>query len=192
MKSRHDSVRASVLAAVVVVLGMVGSATAQVTGSGTPGTIPLWTSSGTLGNSSITQSGHGDQNINGSLSLTGSLFLPNTTGPNTGVITIGGLPVLYTVGRNIFFGPSAGNFTTTAVANTATGDRALDSITSGVANTAMGSQALFSNTTAFFNTAMGSQALFSNTTAFFNTAMGVQALFRNTSAFSNTAILLHP
>jgi hypothetical protein len=53
MKSRHDRVRASVLA-VVMVLGVVGWATAQdpknapVKGSGTPGTIPLWTSSNTL------------------------------------------------------------------------------------------------------------------------------------------------
>jgi hypothetical protein len=97
MKSRHHRVRVSVLAAVVMVLGMVGSATAQVTGSGTPGTIPLWTSRHTIGNSSITQSSNGDQTINGSLSVNGSLFLPNTTDPNTGVISIGGIPVLYTL-----------------------------------------------------------------------------------------------
>src|SRR5215471_20272602 len=108
MKSRHDRVRVSVLAAVVLVFGVAGWATAQqvnssnvygnpgVKGSGTPGTIPLWTSSGTIGDSSITQSGNGDQTINGSLSVNGSLFLPSTTGPNAGVISIGGLPVLYT------------------------------------------------------------------------------------------------
>src|SRR5262249_18269835 len=132
MKSRHDSVRASVLAAVVMVLGMVGAATAQqVNGSGTPGTVPLWTSSNTIGDSSITQSSNGDQTMNGSLSVNGSLFLPNTTGPDTGVIFIGGVPVLYTLqpscpppsvnpqcGRNIFVGPSAGNFTTTGFSNT--------------------------------------------------------------------------
>src|SRR5215467_13650471 len=125
MKSRHDRVRVSVLA-VVIVLGVVGWATAQqvnsfntlkdssVKGSGTPGTIPLWTSSDTIGDSSITQSGSGDQTINGSLSLTGSLALPNTTGPHTGVISIGGIPVLHTFNaRNTFLGLSAGNFTMT-------------------------------------------------------------------------------
>ena len=58
MKSRYDRVRVCVLAAAVMVLGVVGWATAQqvngfnaprdVKGSGTPGTIPLWTSSNTL------------------------------------------------------------------------------------------------------------------------------------------------
>src|SRR5262249_8885486 len=109
MKSRHDRVRVSVLAPVVLVLGVAGWATAQqvdssnahvdpgVRGSGTPGTIPLWTGKDTLGNSSITQSSNGDQTINGSLGVNGSLFLPNTSGPNTGVISIGGVPVLYTL-----------------------------------------------------------------------------------------------
>jgi hypothetical protein len=55
MKSRYNRVRVGVLAAVVMVLSVVGWATAQqvnpsnpyaqfVTGSGTPNTIPLWTS----------------------------------------------------------------------------------------------------------------------------------------------------
>src|SRR5215467_2400109 len=106
MKSQHDRVRVCVLT-VVMVLSVAGWVTAQqvnsfsafkdVKGSGTPGTIPLWTSGNTIGDSPITQSGNGDQTINGSLSLTGSLALPNTTGPNTGVIFIGGVPVLYTL-----------------------------------------------------------------------------------------------
>jgi hypothetical protein len=44
MKSRHNRVRVSVLA-VVLVLSVAGWATAQnpaVHGTGTPGTIPLW------------------------------------------------------------------------------------------------------------------------------------------------------
>jgi hypothetical protein len=69
-------VRAGVLT-VVLVLSVAGWATAQevnsskpygdpaVKGSGTPGTIPLWTGKDTLGNSSITQSGSGDQTIKG-------------------------------------------------------------------------------------------------------------------------------
>src|SRR5215831_19547071 len=120
MNSRHDRVRVSVLAAVVLVFGVAGGASAQVTGKGTPNTIPLWTSSNTIGNSLITQSANGDQsiNINGSLGLTGSLALPTTTGPNTGVISFGGVPVVHTfsgIGNpnppsNIFVGQNAGNF----------------------------------------------------------------------------------
>jgi hypothetical protein len=210
MKLRHNRVRASVLT--VAIISAAGWATAQqvnnsnahgdagVRGSGTPNTIPLWTGKDTLGNSSITQSDNGDQTINGSLGVTGSLFLPNTSGPNTGVIFIGGTPVLYTVipsscppinpqcGRNIFVGPSAGNFTTTGGDNTATGDEALDSITTGFLNTATGSHALFANTTGTGNTATGWQALFSNTSGGDNTATGWQALFSNTTGVSNTAM----
>ena len=205
MKSRHDRVRASVLA-VAVVISAAGWATAQqvgsssdpkvVRGSGTAGTIPLWTGKDTIGNSSITQSSNGDQTINGSLSVNGSLFLPATTDPNTGVISIGGVPVLYTLsspscplvcGRNTFVGPSAGNFTTTGFANTATGDEALDSITTGDGNTATGFAALVSNTTGGSNTATGWRALRTNTTGAGDTATGAAALENNTTGYSNTA-----
>ena len=144
MKSRHDRVRVGVRAAVVLVFGLAGGASAQVTGTGTPNTIPLWTSSNTIGNSLITQSANGDRtiNVNGSLGVNGSIFLPATTGFNTGVISIGGAPVLYTVGEeNTFVGPYAGNFQTT-----------------GVFNNAMGVNALFHNTTGNVNNAMGYQA----------------------------------
>jgi hypothetical protein len=130
--------------------------------------------------------------------VNGSLFLPATTDPNTGVISIGGIPVLYTpppscppppsgCGKNTFVGPSAGNFTTTGFGNTATGDEALGSNTTGHANTATGSQALFSNTTGVLNTATGLRALFSNTTGLGNTATGLGVLARNTTGSGNTA-----
>src|SRR5215831_14097350 len=56
-------------------------------------TVPIYLlqpTSGRIGNSLISQSSNGDKtvNVNGSLSVNGSLFLPNTTGPNTGVISI--------------------------------------------------------------------------------------------------------
>src|SRR5215831_4169674 len=206
MKSRHDRVRASVLA-VAVVISAAGWATAQqvgsssdpkvVRGSGTAGTIPLWTGKDTIGNSSITQSSNGDQTINGSLSVNGSLFLPATTDPNTGVISIGGVPVLYTLsspscplvcGRNTFVGPSAGNFTTTGFANTATGDEALVSITTGGSNTATGWRALRTNTTGAGDTATGAAALENNTTGYSNTATGIAALEGNATGSMNTAI----
>jgi hypothetical protein len=151
----------------------------------------VWTTNNTIGNSSITQSNNGDQTINGNLNVTRSVFLPNTTGPFTGVISIGGLPVLHTFGtRNTFVGPSAGNFTMTGSGfnNTAVGSEALHSNTEGNFNTATGTSALQSNTTAVDNTATGAQALFSNTTGAGNTATGVQALFSNTTGFDNIAV----
>jgi hypothetical protein len=188
MKSRDYRILASVLAALVMVPGAVRWATAQaVNGSGTPNTIPLWTGSGTIGDSSLTQSDNGDQTINANLSVNGSLFLPSTTGPNIGVISIGGLPVLYTVGRNIFVGPSAGNFTTTGSNNTATGDEVLGSDTTGSGNTAMGSHALYSNTTGGGNTATGDFALYSNIEGALNTATGEGTLYFNLKGIANTA-----
>src|SRR6516225_6529164 len=108
MKSRHDRVQASVLA-VVMVLSAAGWTAAQqvnspnpnlplppfVFGSGVTGRIPVWTTINTIGNSSITQNNNGDQTINGSLNVTRSVFLPNTTGPNTGVISFGGVPAVH-------------------------------------------------------------------------------------------------
>src|SRR6516225_6922390 len=136
-----------------------------VFGSGVTGRIPVWTTNNTIGNSSITQSNNGDQTINGNLNVTRSLFLPATTDPNTGVISIGGIPVLYTpppscppppslCGRNTFVGPSAGNFTTTGFSNTATVYEALDSLPNVFRNPAMGAHALTSNITGTANTAM--------------------------------------
>jgi hypothetical protein len=174
-----------------MVLGAVGWATAQaVNGSGTPNTIPVWTDSGTIGDSSITQSDNGDQTINASLRVNGSLSLPSTTDPNIGVISIGGTPVLHTFGRfNTFVGPNAGNFTTTGVANTATGYGALSSNTSNSGlggNTATGYNALFSNTEGYSNTATGFAALQSNTSGHANTATGWDALLSNTTGIGNT------
>jgi hypothetical protein len=119
--------------------------------------------------------------------VNGSLFLPSTTGPNIGVISIGGSPVLYTVGRNIFVGPGAGNFATTGSNNSATGDEALESDTSGGGNTAMGSQALYSNTIGGGNTASGDFALYSNIEGALNTAMGEGTLYFNSKGSANTA-----
>jgi hypothetical protein len=187
---------------VVLVFGVAGWAAAQnpaVHGTGAPGTVPLWTSKDTLGNSSITQSDNGDQTINGSLSVMGNIALPNAA-PNAGVISIGGVPVLYILppsfscgppamecGRNIFLGPSAGNFTSTGFSNTATGDGSLDSITTGTQNTATGTFSLFSNTTGIGNTAAGVDALRSNTIGGSNTATGHQAMILNTTGGANTA-----
>jgi hypothetical protein len=185
-----------------MVLGVVGWATAQdpkdrpIKGSGTPNTIPLWTSSDTIGVSSITQSGTGDQTINGSLSVNGSLFLPNTTAPNTGVISFGGVPAVHIfsgIGNpnppsNIFVGQNAGNFTMTGINNTAVGQGTLFSNNDGTDNTALGTHSLFVNTSGFNNTAVGVIALHINSTGSSNTAIGTEALDAITSGNENIAL----
>jgi hypothetical protein len=124
--------------------------------------------------------------------VNGSLFLPSTIHPNTGVISIGATPVLHTFGRfNTFVGPNAGNFTTTGVGNTATGYSALSSNASNSGlggNTATGYNALSDNTEGYSNTATGAAALRSNTSGHANTATGWVALNFNTTGSANTAI----
>src|ERR1700722_6433616 len=107
-------------------------------------------------------------------SLTGSLNLPNTTNSTTGVINLGGSPVINNLGSttNIFVGTGAGgNFTTT-----------------GDDNTALGGEAMFSNTTGYGNTGVGFLALYDNTTGFDNTAIGFSAMNGNLSGAGNTAV----
>jgi hypothetical protein len=241
MKSRDYRILASALAAFVMVLGLVELATAQsnasVKGSGTANTIPVWTDSGTIGNSTITQSGSNvsvggsvnatsftgngsgltnvnaatlagfspssfaqvgnsntftaDQTINGNLNLGGSLALPNTIGPNTGVVSFGGSPFLHNFGSdlgNTFVGLNAGNFTVTGSVNTAVGYLTLTNNSSGVNNTAVGGAALSKNTTGYQNTAVGVNALFNNTTGPDNTAVGISVLSHNQTGEDNTAI----
>jgi hypothetical protein len=178
MKSRDYRILASVLAALVMVLGAVRWATAQqgsaaVHGSGTPNSIPVWTDSGTIGDSSITRSGNGDQTINGSLGVTGSLGLLNTAGPSTRVISFGGVPAVHTfsgIGKpnpptNMFVGQNAGNFTMSGINNSATGAGSLFSNADGTDNAAMGTHSLFVNTSGNNKTAIGVIALQVNTVA---------------------------
>ena len=129
----------------------------------------------------------GKQTIStGDLSLSnGNLDLPSTTSATSGVINLGGNPFIQSccfsskpgngASTNMFVGLSAGNFSTTGTANTATGAYSLSSDTAGSNNTASGYLALLSNTTGNGNTADGNDALYSNTTGFNNTAIGNQA-----------------
>jgi hypothetical protein len=122
----------------------------------------------------------GNQTVNGNLSATGVV-----TGSS------------YQIGSNLFaFGSYAnqnaflgfaGNTTTTAIGNTASGNQALSSNTTGQFNTASGAAALKNNTTGYYNTATGSAALYSNTTGYDNTATGQGALYSNTTGVYNTA-----
>jgi hypothetical protein len=125
----------------------------------------------------------------------GNLDLPNTTGPRSGIITLGGVPFIqnccssqqfgYT---NTFVGLSAGNLTGIGSFNTATGSQALQLNTSGSGNTALGNAALGNNTTGGSNTAIGVSALVDNTTGNTNTAIGNGALGQNTTGQDNTSV----
>lgn len=64
---------AVVLAAVAIFLvGPMQAGGPKVEGSGTPGTIPQWTNTSTLGDSVITQSG-GNVSVGGALAATGAI-----------------------------------------------------------------------------------------------------------------------
>ncbi len=137
----------------------------------------------------------GNQSVTGSLSLSGSLALPNTTSASVGVITLGATPFLHNFGaNNTFVGASAGNMTMTGTGgNTAVGASALSANTTGNNNSAFGVNALTSNTTGVGNSAFGLGTLPNNTTGADNSAFGAFALQLNTtgnynSAFGNGAL----
>jgi formylglycine-generating enzyme required for sulfatase activity len=96
-------------------------------------------------------------NVTGTtLTATGTIVLPVTTGPAQGVITQGGSRLLHTFGtENFFAGANAGNLTMTGGANTGLGEDALASNTTGGENTAIGLEALLANTTGSGNIAVG-------------------------------------
>lgn len=125
--------------------------------------------------------------VGGTITATGNLAFPATAGPDTGVITLGGVPALHMYGsQNCFVGES-GNFSMTGTYNTGNGRHALSANAEGSQNTATGYYALGYNTGGNYNTAYGSVALGSNTTGLFNTAQGAEALRDNTTGGWNTA-----
>ncbi|MBK8036912.1 MAG: hypothetical protein IPK22_07210 [Verrucomicrobiaceae bacterium] len=172
-------------------LTLGGITTGSFSGNGAGLTnLPNSATTGTAANTPNTlvlRDGSGDFSAH-SLSLSGSLSLPATTGGGDGVVSIGGQRVLHTRGSgNVFIGTNAGNLTMTGTHNTASGNNALAFNTTGYANMASGESALFSNTSGFYNTANGNNALYSNTTGSGNTASGRSALFSNTTGTHNTA-----
>lgn len=164
-------------------------APSTVTGSGTKGNIPIWTSSTSLGNSAFFQTGagtsakvglgtktpgapldvHGVINSSAGFNLAGQRFAFGSAG-----------------NQNAFLG-FAGNTTTTGEGNVASGFGALSAITTGRNNTASGATALQGNTTGSNNTASGAAALVENTAGTFNTASGFEALTLNSTGNNNTA-----
>lgn len=144
----------------------------------------------------------------------GNLDLDNTTNANQyGVITKNGVPFIHdfnygvngnsitTIGRNLFIGTNAGNFTMGATAtlsseasyNTAVGYGSMVANTTGLSNTALGYYSLYANTGGQGNTAIGNMALVNNLgnsgtgEGMYNTAVGYLALFANTTGAYNNA-----
>ena len=89
---------------------------------------------------------------------------------------------------NTALGVSALTALTTGTNNTATGVSALSSNTTGVQNSAFGRDALTLNTTGGYNSVFGYRPLASNTTGSYNIAFGKEALLRNTTGAANLAI----
>ncbi len=138
------------------------------------------------------------------LTLTGNLYLPNTTA-GAGAISFGAAPVMRAFAAgNFFAGANAGNLTMSGNFNTGVGAGALDAATSGANNSAYGYGALGAATTGAENTASGvnalahdvggsqnaahgAAALYANTSGSANSASGYEALFANTSGSNNAA-----
>ncbi len=124
---------------------------------------------------------------NGTLTLAGTLSLPNTTSSTVGVISLGGTPFMHNYGtQNTFVGAGAGNLSMTGSSNAAFGTAALQSNTTGSSLTAFGVGALQADTVNF-NSAFGYHALQSNTIGQSNAAFGANALQANTTSFANSA-----
>jgi hypothetical protein len=157
-----------------------------LSGGGTKHYIPLWLSSGELGNSKLFQT-EGEIGI-GTTSPTATLDVNGAINVATRY-KLGGTAFVFGsyTNQNAFLG-FAGNSTNSGIQNTASGVGALQSDTTGHANTAYGVNALNVNTTGADNTALGLFALSSNTTGSANTAIGEQTLASDTTGDENTAV----
>jgi trimeric autotransporter adhesin len=129
------------------------------------------------------------QTLSGASSSVNEINLPATTSSTSGVITMGGAPILSNFGSsNIFAGIGVGNFTTTGADNTGFGFDSLSSLTTGFQNVAVGVGALHSDTTGAFNVAVGDSSLSHVTTGQENTAMGEASLQNLSTGSGNVAI----
>lgn len=137
-------------------------------------------------------------NLDSSISLAGTLTLPNTVSSSVGMIFFGGASFIHNFGGggasgNTFIGGASGNVSlTTASNNQGFGPSTLQGLTIGDNNNAFGSGALFSDTTGTNNNAFGlnSQRLVdtgNNNCSFGGTSLAALVTGSNNCAFGNTA-----
>jgi trimeric autotransporter adhesin len=119
------------------------------------------------------------QIFNGASETVNQVNLPNTTSATTGVLNMGGAPILTNYGStaNVFLGnQSGGGFAASGGFNTAVGAASLYAIQTGTNNAAFGAYGLEENTTGSNNTAIGLSAMGSSVSTSNNTAVGYEAL----------------
>jgi hypothetical protein len=180
-------IQVKAMSAALILLSCSIGALAQVKGSGTTDYVPVWTASGTIGNSIMYQT---DSRIG--IDTTSPQFALDVNGHINAAsgYAIGETMVLALPGdansNNFAAGPGA-LFNPTGTFNTAVGSAALSNTTTATANTAVGSQVLLSNTTGGYNTGVGYGALTVDQAGTYDTAVGAFALFNNTAS-DNTAL----
>jgi hypothetical protein len=113
----------------------------------------------------------------GVMLLAGRLNIPDTSGADIGVISIGGTRHLHNIGtRNFFLGENSANFVLTGSDNYGLGYQSLNSLTNGSGNIAIGSNSLVADTTGRRNVAIGSDVLYSNLIGNNNVGVGYNSL----------------
>ncbi len=159
---------------------------AQVKGSGTTDYIPVWTGSGTIGNSIMYQTdsriGIGRTTPQYALDVDGHINASGYALGETVVLTVPG----GANSANLALGILALGSNTSGTYNTALGYYAMPNNSTGSYNTATGYFALYDNN-GNYNTADGSGALSTNSVGNANTAVGYEAL-TNSNASNNTAV----
>ncbi len=165
---------------------LVGASPPTIDGGGTTNYIALWTSSTTLGNSNIYQSGNnlgiGTTTPGSSLDVAGNINVGST-----GTYRMGQRNVLSTAGTdNLFLGVGAGADNASGYDNMFSGSGSGYSNTIGNYNTFSGYQAGYFNTTGSGNTFNGTGAGLDNTTGEQNSFFGSFAGGLNTSGCCNT------
>ncbi len=155
------------------------AAIGAITGTGTSGTIPIWTGASTQGNSLLTDNGT-------TLSYSGTHINSGTD------YQIGGSTVLSDPGtRNIFGGAGAGVSLTNGSYNTLYGSFAGNATSYGSENTFIGEGAGTVNNSGAYNTFVGQAAGVNNLGGFANTSIGAGSGSNNTSGTSNTYLGYH-
>jgi hypothetical protein len=210
MKPCNSRARVAIFTAALLILGGAGWANAQaVRGTGTANKIPLWTSSNTIGDSSLSQSGTnlstggsisaasftGDgsalSNVNatklGGILPSGFAQLSAASNPFTGNVSVEG-----TLSGSIINSGNGGfQFNGVRVLSALGGDTAVGisalALGGGGDNTATGNSALFF-TTGSGNTGNGAFTLGDLGSGSNNTAIGVNTLDALNTGSSNTAI----